>query len=64
LRDKESTYSPTRLSGSPLGFHNSRIDYIIVSKDLMKKRCFRIMHIFALVELEKRGEMIMLTLLC
>lgn len=32
LADNQDEYSPTRLSGVPLGLRNSRIDYIIVSQ--------------------------------
>ncbi len=32
LGDVNSTYSATRLSGNPLGLHNSKIDYIIVTE--------------------------------
>lgn len=34
LGDDGDVYSPTRLSGNPLGLKNSKIDYIIVSKGL------------------------------
>ena len=37
LGDKKETYSPTRLSGSPLSLKNSRIDYIIISEGLDEK---------------------------